>query len=738
MANRLWPFSRPVEKTKNTPEEVALTVALGAELSQDNYSDTGQDSSLSYYADNVYTNAVVFSCVRELATSVSSIEFNAVTLNPDGEFTDFDGPLGQLIRQPNPDQTTVDFIEVLTEQLIIYGNVYIFFERAGRGGSNARINAMYLLRPDLVTIKTGTGEGSINGVESYEYEQSDTKKLVIPSGDIAHLKYPNSTTGAKTGLLYGLSPLSILKNDVLMDDLVSDLSMSFIKRGAVPSGLLKLNKRVTSQEDADEVRNRWRSTFSGKQGQWNVAILDSDSSYETLQALPKDLALAETRDEVVARICGVLGIPPIIIGSNLGLRRSTYSNYKQAQASYRDETVGPLANRIERFFNLKIAPNFSGNAIVKIDTTNSPAWAENETEKVKRVKTLFDSGIISLNEARQELGIDPIDRGDVRRTPSNIFEIGIGEEMPVLSAGDPEKWLNITGAKALDPSLEAESPPIERNAQGPFPIPRAAELINSIRKQEESHRVRLANDLQRVYFKPLKNRIDGVLGRRLEDATNYQKEYPFQAEDLVPAGMGDELATLLEATALFVLKSTYADMRDSGIVPTVNLDEKNRYAQRSIQRAGANGYLIHNTTTDIVKKTLTFGLSHGLTIEQLANGGILPDGTAYKGLRGIIQDASANRLPMIARTEVAQMTNMSTLSYYDGMGADFVQCIDGDTWDSRCADRNGKIFTVQDASDEMEHPNGIMDFIPAVEQGASLRSLTPRAASILVENNKEN
>ena len=742
MANRFWPFGKS-ENTANVnskAQDIALTVALGSESLTGEYTDTTQDSSLNYYADVIAQNPIVYACIREVATSVSSIDFNAVVATSSGEYEDFNGPLGQLLRQPNPDWTTVDLIENITEQLLIYGNAYLYFQRAGVGGSNARINEIHLLMPSNVTIKTGSGPNSINGVEYYKLDRGGKDVHLSPS-DVAHIKLPNQSTGAKTGLLYGVSPLAVLKNDAILDAMLSDLSANFIKRGAVPSGLLKLNRRVSSQEDADEVRNRWRSTFSGKRGQFNVAILDSDSAYEPLQALPKDLALEPTRNEVVARICGALGVPPIIVGTNLGLMRSTYSNYKQAQQSYIDETITPLANRLERFLNLKLVPNFSGNAIVKIDTSNSPAYIEAENDKVKRIKALFDSGIISLNEARQDLNYDPIDAGDIRRTPSNIFEVRVGDSVPVLSSPDPSKWLGSNALKALEPSPEAQHPQLEVHRTGPVPIPRANELIKEVRKNDQERVEKLAKDLDRKYFRPLKNRVDGVLGRRLNDeAPEKTKSYPFTVEDLAPPEMGDELSAMLQVTALVTLKATYDNLRNSGIVPTMELDERNKYAQRAIQQAGANGLRIHHTTQKNVRQVLRYGLEHGLTVREIADGGVLADGTPFKGLRGMLQDATKNRAPMIARTEISQMSNLSTLSYYNQMGADFVQLIDGDMFDETCASRNNTILEMEDASTlELAHPNCILDFVPALERGENPDAMVARMNEpIKIQKGKNN
>ena len=726
LANRFWPFGRSDEtETKATPETIALS--LGDSIGS-NIDIATADSSLQYYANNTSQNSIVAACLRELSTSISAIELVAVEENERGEHEEYYGPLADIIKKPNDHQSQADFLIEMTNHYFVFGNVYIYLERGkGRGGPNAPVRSLHLLNPLNVTIKAGRGANAVDGVASYEYGgEAGSKGVTIQPQDIAHLKYSeNITTGDKVGHLYSLSPMAIIKNDVVMDELLSDLGMNFVKRGAVPSGILHVSRLVSSSDDADAIRRRWKSTFSGKQGQFNVGILDAETKYETLQALPKDLALQETRDEVVTRICSVLGVPPIIIGTNVGLRRSTYSNYKQAMISYRDETVGPLMNIFVRFLNRTVRPLYSDTAYIEPDFDNAAAWQENEDLKAKRNIDLFNSGITTINEARAAMGYDSIDGGDVRRSPANVFEVGAGDDRPVaIAEPNSEKLLAVPASKALEPSAEAQSPPVREPRTGPVPIPRAQELIAGLRRENQEEIEALAKQLRAKYFKPIQSRISGYVGRRLGDTeTVYTKEFPFKVEDLVPAGMRNELQGVLTRTAIKVVKKTFKYLADSGIVPTAEYNERGRFTQRAIQQAAANADNIQRTTVKGVQDAITFGLERGYTMDQLANG--VPD-DGFKGLRGLVKSADVNRVPMIARTEIMQMTNMATLSYYEEMGADMVQIIDGDQFDERCAARNGKIVTLAEAATEEEHPNGIMDFVPAIDRDEDVDALIAR------------
>ena len=84
------------------------------------------------------------------------------------------------------------------------------------------------------------------------------------------------------------------------------------------------------------------------------------------------------------------------------------------------------------------------------------------------------------------------------------------------------------------------------------------------------------------------------------------------------------------------------------------------------------------------------------------------------------------------------MSNLSTLSYYNQMGADFVQLIDGDMFDETCASRNETIMPMDDASTlELAHPNCILDFVPAIERGENPDQLIARMSEPITQLKKE-
>jgi hypothetical protein len=83
-----------------------------------------------------------------------------------------------------------------------------------------------------------------------------------------------------------------------------------------------------------------------------------------------------------------------------------------------------------------------------------------------------------------------------------------------------------------------------------------------------------------------------------------------------------------------------------------------------------------------------------------------------------------NRARMIARTEVMRTQNLSSLGFFSDQGFRYVRAddIDGDPDDTyidpgdpyrrTCAERNGQIYTVEQAQDIDDHPNGTLNWQP--------------------------
>ena len=690
------------------PGDIGATVPLTYDIGNASYPDV---SFANLASEGYIKSEIVHACIRELAVGAASAQYEVIAPSTDGGTVAVErGPLFDLMKRPNPAMSWYQFIEEFVTYLQVAGNVYTYKER-DRGN---RVTALQLLRPDRMRIVPGS-----YGAESYIYDV-DGKDYMLPKDDVCHLALPNPS-----GDLYGLSPLQTLARTVNLDSAMTDFAKVYFQNAGVPSGLLKLKRRLQTQEEAATIRSRWRSQFGGKNNFHRVAILDEDADYQQMASAPKDMALSELHNLTESRICSVFQVPAILIGANVGLQRSTYSNYREARMAFHSETLEPMVARILDHLNFYITDQeYGGPEYITVNWAAMRASLDDRTSETTRVNALFTGGVITLNEARSTLGFEAIAGGDVRRIQASMFEVGEGEDVPVaVGAASIEEGIAIEDYKTgpalipplIRPSITVDAPDIK----APRVAPRAGMLRRQMLEDREELTDELTPKIQR-YFRGLRNRVDGILGRYMDRDITDMKDLPFDADRLIPDGEFNQLSPVLRAAILNISRKTFDAINGNGLAGTLAWSEKLPLIQSLGTSAPQRAQLIHSTTSDAIRRAVTIALRGGYSVEQLAKG-VPADG--FPGLRSIMTETE-KRARLIARTEVMRTQNKTSVGFYKEQGFNFVRAddVDGDEDDTyvdpsdpygfTCAERHNQIYSVEDAARIDDHPNGTLNWQP--------------------------
>ena len=647
------------------------------------------DANFENFATEGYAkNEIVHACIRELATSAAAPRYHVIAPSTEGGSIEIDrGLLYDLIAAPNPYHDWQSFIERLVTYMMVAGNAYVVKERA----NSTQVSALYLLRPDRVTIVAGN-----YGAESYVYTVGGAEYR-IDAKDMCHLALPNPG-----GDIYGLSPLQVLARTVNLDQNMTDFAKVYFQNAGVPSGLLKIKKRLSSQDEASMIRARWRSQFGGVNNFHRIAILDEDADYQAMSNSPKDMALLDLHNLTESRICAVFGVPPILIGANVGLNRSTFSNYREARLAFHSETLEPLVSKLIRYFNYHLFSEYTGNETLTVDWTAMRSVLDDQAATTARINSLFTGGVITLNEAREKLGFDAIDEGSVRRVPSSVFEIAEGQSSSVA-----------VGAAPVEQAL-----PLPQELKGPRVAPRARMMRRRLIEEREEESDALSSRVQR-HFRGIRNRVDGVLGRYMErSVVTDTKDFPFEPDELLPDSETGSLENILRKSYERVSKKTFSTINEVGVAGVLDWSDKLPIVQAVLTQAPSRAKMIHSTTSNSIKKAVEIALQRGYSIAMLAKG--VPD-DKFPGLRSILTETE-NRSRLIARTEIMRTQNLTTVGFYQEQGFFYVQAddVDGDQNDTRidpadgrtCAERHGQIYRLEDAQDVEDHPNGTLNWMP--------------------------
>ena len=290
-----------------------------------------------------------------------------------------------LNKEPNPFQDVNAFKRNLVIDLLIDGNIFIYFD--GRH--------LYHLPAQHMTIYTDED----TYVEKYQYDSSIDYK---PS-EIIHIK-----ENSFNSIYRGVPRLKPAFRTMQLLGSMRRFQDNFFKNGAVP-GLVLKSPNTLSEKIKERMLQAWVARYNPQSGGRRPLFLDGGLEVENLTEINfKNLDFQEGIAANEKIILKALGIPPILLdgGNNANIRPNHRLYYL--------ETILPIINKIayafERYFGFKLDENVSG----------IPALQPELRDQACYYATLVNTGIMSPNEAREALRLESIDGFDTPRIPANI------------------------------------------------------------------------------------------------------------------------------------------------------------------------------------------------------------------------------------------------------------------------------------------------------------------------------
>ena len=290
-----------------------------------------------------------------------------------------------LNKEPNPFQDVSTFKRNLLVDLMIDGNIFVYFD--GRH--------LYHLPADHMTIYSDDN----TYVEKYTYDHSIDYK---PS-EIIHIK-ENSFNSIYRGvprLKPALRTMQLLSSMRKFQD-------NFFKNGAIP-GLVLKSPNTLSEKIKERMLQAWVARYNPQSGGRRPLFLDGGLEVEDLTEINfKELDFQEGIASNEKIILKALGVPPILMDSG------NNANLRPNHRLYYLETILPIINKIayafERYFGFKLDE----------DVTGIPALQPELRDQASYFATLVNTGIMTPNEAREALRLEEIEGFDTPRVPANI------------------------------------------------------------------------------------------------------------------------------------------------------------------------------------------------------------------------------------------------------------------------------------------------------------------------------
>ena len=388
-------------------------------------------------------NSIVFRCVNEIAKGASAVPFMVKS----GDQVLESHPIISLLSRPNPLQSNSEFFNSVFGFLLLSGNAYILKVGSDLGAPKE----LHLLRPDRINIKGGSKpipdryEYVINGRVEATYLVDDTTGF----SEVKHIKLWNPLDD-----YYGLSPMSAAALEVDQHNMAGKHNVNLLDNGARPSGAVVFKP----QDDAGYAVNLTESQrqqlltdlnnrFSGTANAGRPMLLEGDFDWKEMGLSPKDMDFLNLKHMAATDIAMCFGVPSQLVGVP---DAQTYANVAEARLALYEETIIPHLRKIESDINEWLVPMFDQDIYFCFDIDGIPALAERKRKTYENITSAVREGIMTRNEAREEIGLSPVDGGDEIYISANLFPLG------AESTEEPENPLDEEEVDIYDDELDME------------------------------------------------------------------------------------------------------------------------------------------------------------------------------------------------------------------------------------------------------------------------------------------
>ena len=328
--------------------------------------------------------STVYSAISLIADSIALLPIK--TLRYDGQKTIFtDKP--KFLEKPNHslDLTMFSLLHQTITSMAMHGNAFILVDKDRQG----RPIQLTPVHPEKVKVEMQEGQ-KVYMLQSSKggYDRKITHHNML---HFIWYCYP--------GQLIGVSPLRTNSNTYGLALAMERHIAQFYGQGGTPSSVLETDRDLTA-EQANILKETWIGNHNRNR---KPAVLTGGLKWKAISDAAGNELIA-ARDQIVHEIARVFRIPAHLLLSKDG--SNVYSNIESNGLAFIRHTLLPWIRRIEDGLTTLLP----GKQFVKLDTDEYARG--DQLSRVRSFQVAVSSGIMTPNEARAKMDLEPYEGGD--------------------------------------------------------------------------------------------------------------------------------------------------------------------------------------------------------------------------------------------------------------------------------------------------------------------------------------
>lgn len=589
-------------------------------------------------------SAIAYRCVTAISSNASSLDLDVH--RESGEVIEGHW-LSRLWANPNPLLSGRTFGEYVWQRLETRGEAFVYLDR-GDTASLAEPVGMWPIFGDVTVVVDKNLAGEIVG---YVVDVGG-RRVALLANEVLWLRYPDAENEWGS-----LAPLAAAAHAVGMDAHARAWQMGELKNGARPTAVVYLGD--LEEEQHDEVVQSYRSRIEGAHNAGRTLFVSSAvaAKVERLSLTPEELGWLDTRRTAWEEISVALGVPKDYL-----LGGATYENRDAARSTlWSDTIIGKLEVVAGELARQLLNPGERA----RFNTDDVAALQENEKSKSERTNAAVERDVMTLDEARALIGLDPLPNGVGELTLTAYRTLLQLEAQALLLTTDPT-------ARQMPPLQLGALGKAKRTTPLALPVPRTVRV--GLTFDEAQHEYDVHEKIGARAVKRLAAKQEAIVLANLHKLFGRSGSWATKRTGLQNA-IGDLLKYVDHdpedegyRTARDAVRAQVDDLLDAERAALMTREQIESFMQGVWMRGGETtakqlgigfdvfeplvldrmdarldelaGMVTETTRTVLEEKVLLEGVAAGESVDQLA-----------ARVRSIFGDLSSWRAQMIARTE---------------------------------------------------------------------------------------
>lgn len=392
-----WPFGRKA----TAMDSGDLAKLLGSVF--------GGGATKSGASVNVMTSlevTAVLACVRVIANGVAQVPLKLMRESADGRtrLPAKDHPLYPLLhRRPNDWMTSFQLRQTIMLHVLLCGDAFVFINRAGR---DRNIVELIPFAPGDVTIKRAD-----DMTLSYVVKAPNGSQQEFPAEAIWHLRGP-SWNGYS-----GLPVVKIAREAIGLSMATEEAHARLHQNGARVSGLYSVEGTIG--EDQYKKLKAWiEKEHMGSANTGRIMIMDRSAKFSPTAMNGVDAQHLETRAYQITEVCRAFGVMPIMVGYSD--KAATYASAEQMFLAHVVHCLSPWYVCIEQSIDTQLLSDGDRDAGLYAKLIDQGLLRGALKDTSDYLTRLVTNGVMTRNEARDKLDLNPLDGLDEPLTPANM------------------------------------------------------------------------------------------------------------------------------------------------------------------------------------------------------------------------------------------------------------------------------------------------------------------------------